>query len=77
MRPGEIVEGDEKGVHWKVDGRTKISSHVIISVKSSKGEETYEQPIHTPIFGYDAYDMADGEAILDQLIEKYATDKED
>ena len=75
MRPGEIVEGDERGVHWKVDGKTKIDSHVIISVKSDKGEETYEQPLSfRPIFGYDALDMQEGEAILDKLIEKYATE---
>ena len=77
MKPGQVIEGYERGVHWKVDGRSKINSHVILSVKSAKGSETYEQPIHKPIFGYDAFDMQDGEAILDSMIERYATEEFD
>ena len=73
MRPGEVVEGYERGVSWRVDGRSKINSHVILSVKSAKGSETYEQSIHKPVFGYDAWDMQDGEAILDDMINRYAT----
>lgn len=70
----DIVSGYERGVHWTVDMQTKVNP-IIFKVYSEKGEEVVEmQCEHEPIFGYDVSDNQRGEKILDDLINKYATE---
>lgn len=76
MEAFNVYTGKEYGVEWIVDTKTKVNP-VIIIVKSDKGNETYEYNCeHEPIFGYDVYDIYSVNKKLNELIEKYKTEKE-
>lgn len=76
MEGYHIYTGKEYGVEYTVDTKTKLDP-VIITVKSDKGNETYEYNCeHEPIFGYDVYDVHSINEKLTELIEKYKTEKE-
>ena len=76
MEAYKIYEGEERGVKWTVDTKTKVNP-VTITVKSDKGEETCIYNCqYEPIFGYDVSDVNDIENLLDELINKYAIEEE-